>query len=389
MQRTSIAAVVGLLLAAGCEFEQIAPTTVMVVSVRPAERTLRKGDTLQLSAKVFTVAGQEIEGPFVEWSTSDPAVVAVDQAGEAVAAGLGTATVTAEAGTVTGETHLTVLAEVGYAVTLLQAPTFLIEAGDSTVLEAEALNVANEVIVQPVLVWTSRDTSVVTVGRETGRLAAVRPGEAYVLVRADDARDSVRITVSSPRVPLGEMRVWTRGTVRSEFEGGAVSEIFEAVGDTVQRQARLQGTDPAGPGAVRLLQHGAFVLGEADIAVADSAVRAGDTVLAADAVGPVAVVVAPTTTAAVLLASTSGRIEVLELDSPQVVGETGSIYVRLVMRGDIYTMDPETGEALDQTTYTGRIYAELHSPLVLLENGQFALLPVAPAPGGGPPGLVR
>ena len=84
------------------------PTTV---TVSPAtSRLTALGATVQLTATVLDQNGQTMAGAAVTWESSQAAVATVDAAGLVTAAGNGTATITARAGTASGTSEITVAA---------------------------------------------------------------------------------------------------------------------------------------------------------------------------------------------------------------------------------------------------------------------------------------
>ena len=85
------------------------PTTV---TVTPATTQLTAlGDTVRLTAEVRDQNGQVMAGAAVTWSSSDPMVATVDAQGLVTAAGNGTATITATAGSASGSAAVTVRQE--------------------------------------------------------------------------------------------------------------------------------------------------------------------------------------------------------------------------------------------------------------------------------------
>ena len=86
-------------------------TRVTEVVVTPAFDTLfGKGDTVQLEAEARDADGNEMGGVRFAWSSGDETVATVDGSGLVTSVGKGTATVTAEAEGVEGESEITVQA---------------------------------------------------------------------------------------------------------------------------------------------------------------------------------------------------------------------------------------------------------------------------------------
>ena len=118
----------------------IDPPRATTVTVSPAAAELPAvGATVQLSAEVRDQNGQAMAGATVTWSSSDASVATVDASGLVTAAGNGTATVTATAGSVSGTATVTVAQEVG-AVKVTPAIDTLVAFGDTVRLSAEAVD---------------------------------------------------------------------------------------------------------------------------------------------------------------------------------------------------------------------------------------------------------
>jgi hypothetical protein len=81
------------------------------VGVTPLAPWIQVGDTMHMAATVRNVAGRALDGAAVAWSSSNPAVAAVDSLGVLTAVGLGSATVTATSGGRTGSVAVRVSAQ--------------------------------------------------------------------------------------------------------------------------------------------------------------------------------------------------------------------------------------------------------------------------------------
>lgn len=182
---------------------------VRAVTVSPSPAGLRANTTLQLTATVDADPGVS---PGVSWTTGNAAVATVSQTGLVTGVSDGTTTITAKSladPSRVGSAQLTVGA---MAVTI--APrTPSVAAGSTVQLTA---TVTGPPGVNPTLTWTSRATTVATVGA-TGLVTGVSAGTAWVLGQAVHdalAKDSVLVTVTacvpsaivispSPLVPMG------------------------------------------------------------------------------------------------------------------------------------------------------------------------------------------
>lgn len=87
----------------------VTPPALVSISVAPDLPSIARGLTLQFNAtETFTGETTDDLTATAEWSSSDPTVAAIDAAGLATAAGVGTTTVSATSGEVSGSTVLTV-----------------------------------------------------------------------------------------------------------------------------------------------------------------------------------------------------------------------------------------------------------------------------------------
>lgn len=138
------------------------------VSLTPATLTLPVGDTGTLSG--FSTAGTSEE--MLSWSSSDPAVAAVDQTGRVTALSPGSAQITATDGAGrSGSARVTVKALVPVTGLSLSSGSLSLYAGKSATLRAR-VSPANAS--HPGVTWISEDSSVASVdaaGKVTGRAA--------------------------------------------------------------------------------------------------------------------------------------------------------------------------------------------------------------------------
>ena len=120
-------AVVGLTVVTGCGDDATEPASLVPASiaVSPAVSTLQSpGETVQLTAEVRDQNGQTMANAAVAWTTSHPSVASVDSAGVVSAKAIGTATVTARAGSASGSAEVTIEEHPDWgALTLLYGAT--------------------------------------------------------------------------------------------------------------------------------------------------------------------------------------------------------------------------------------------------------------------------
>ena len=169
------------------------PTTVVVTPDTVLLTAL--GQEIPLAAEVFDQIGRPLPDAVVSWESGDPAIVTVDSAGMASAAGNGTTSVTATAGEASGGARLTVM-QVARSVTVSPA-TPVVDEGDTLRLNAAALDENGHLVAHAVFAWTSSDTSVARVD-DGGLIAGAREGTATISATVDGEAGTAEITVVHP-----------------------------------------------------------------------------------------------------------------------------------------------------------------------------------------------
>ena len=170
-----------------------APTSVAVTPDTVALTAL--GHTAQLTAEVRDQAGRVMEGGPVSWASADTTVAAVDSAGLVTAAGSGTTTITAMAGSASGEAVVTVMQSAGSIV--VSPPADTIALSDTLRLVAEAFDENGHPVAGAKFAWSSSDVSIATVDG-SGLVHGVAEGTATITATAGSVRGTAQITVANP-----------------------------------------------------------------------------------------------------------------------------------------------------------------------------------------------
>ncbi len=119
----------------------------------------------------------------ITWSTSDPAVVSVDESGKLTAMGSGTAEITATSGTKTGKC----IVRCSFGSAAGSADTYTLSSNDVTLFhagESFTLSVTAAGGSVPEHTWSTSDASVCTVDAD-GKVTAVAAGTASILTTID------------------------------------------------------------------------------------------------------------------------------------------------------------------------------------------------------------
>lgn len=210
-----------------------------IVGVSGAAQSAEQGDTLALPIVVRALddAGQPLAGVAVDFLVASgggavvPASAPTDGAGNAqtrwiLGTALGAQSVRAQRA---GSDSLTVSATATpgtrvrrVAVTALRSA--LAMGGDTTQLLARAYNVVDSLLPAATFVWTSADTTVLTVA-PTGLVTSRRPGQTYARAASGGFADSALITVQPPAA--SGVRHWS----------GAVSDDWTLAGNWLEGSA--------------------------------------------------------------------------------------------------------------------------------------------------------
>ena len=173
------------------------PARPTMVTVSPATHELTAwGITVQLSAEVRDQNARVMGGATVTWTSSASSVATVDASGLVTAAGNGTATITASAGSASGSAVVTVTQSVA-SVEVSPSVDELTALGATVQLTAEAFDANGHAVAGAEFSWESSDDAVATVD-ESGLVTGVSKGVATITARAGDASGSAVVSVMQP-----------------------------------------------------------------------------------------------------------------------------------------------------------------------------------------------
>lgn len=182
----------GLATGSGVEagVERPVPTAVAVTPDSVLLTAL--GQEVALSAEVLDQIGRPMPEAPVSWESDDPAVVTVDSAGTASAAGNGAAGISATAGEVSDGARVTVMQVVRSVV--VSPDTLTLVGGDTLRLDATPLDANGHRVPHKVFAWASSAASVAGVD-DGGLVTAGREGTATIGATVDGVAGRARISV--------------------------------------------------------------------------------------------------------------------------------------------------------------------------------------------------
>ncbi|WP_425153041.1 Ig-like domain-containing protein [Candidatus Palauibacter sp.] len=173
----------------------VAPEPATVEVMPDTAKLMALRDTVRLAAEVRDQIGRLMPGVPVTWSSDDESVVTVDSAGLVRAEGPGATSVSATAGTASGNSAVSVMQSAGSVVVLPPADT--LAAGDTLRLSAEAFDDNGYPITGTTFAWRSSDASVARVD-EAGLVEGIAEGAATITATAGIVSGRSEIVVISP-----------------------------------------------------------------------------------------------------------------------------------------------------------------------------------------------
>ena len=173
----------------------VVPTVASVLLTPDAPVIDVAGDTLRLTAVVRNAANEALPGWPLAWSSLNPLVARVDDAGLVVPVSLGTTTITASSEGRTGAATVTV-SRLPVGSVALSHHMATIARTQSVQLFTTVKSPSGRVLAGRSEVWSSSDPAVATVSL-TGRVTGLVPGQATITVAVEGVAASVPVTVSN------------------------------------------------------------------------------------------------------------------------------------------------------------------------------------------------
>lgn len=229
--RKSVGALVltGTVGVLACNETPVGLPTATSIAVSTATLSLFVGETAQVSAQVLDQNGEVLPEATVQWSSSDQSMARVDAEGDVLARGVGTATLTATSGSLSGTISVTVSGAA--SVVVFPGAIQLVATGNSQEVTAQVLGAQGELI-ETAVMWHSLDPSVATVGA-SGTVEFVRAvdiGTTSVVAEALGATDTIQVSVvADERLLVTRISFLGPDTVTMDVAGGTQTVMYSAI----------------------------------------------------------------------------------------------------------------------------------------------------------------
>ena len=175
------------------------PTPVATsLTVAPSSHTLASiGATVQLTATVRDQNNNTMTGQTVTWTSSNTGVATVSGNGLVTAVSNGTTRITAQSGSASGTSNITVAEPVPTRIAVTPSSHTLASIGATVQLTATVRDQRNNIMSGQTITWSSGNEAVATVN-EAGLVTAVGNGMAEITANSGSLSANATITVASP-----------------------------------------------------------------------------------------------------------------------------------------------------------------------------------------------
>jgi CubicO group peptidase (beta-lactamase class C family) len=172
------------------------PPAVASVEITPAAPSVFEDGALQMTARPRAADGATLSGRAVAWSSSDPGVASITNAGAVSARDPGTTTLTATSEGRSATVTLTVLRSRTAEVRLSVADV-LVGTGDRAAITAEAIDSAGRVLRNRTFVWSTDAPAVATAA--AGEITGVTEGTTVLRVDVEGVEGTADVDVFTVR----------------------------------------------------------------------------------------------------------------------------------------------------------------------------------------------
>ncbi|HEX9108526.1 MAG TPA: Ig-like domain-containing protein, partial [Longimicrobiales bacterium] len=218
------------------------PASVASVRIVPHSATLPVGAQQQLSGTALSATGTPLSTP-ITWTSLDPTVVSVTQAGNVTGVAVGSGRVVASAGGHADTATVTVTASSPVVSVRITPRSVTIPLGGQQTLGATALDATgNPLPYTPT--WTSLDPAIVTV-TQAGVVTGITPGTGRVLAIVLGVADTATVTVTASPVTVAAVQISPRtATIAVGGQQQLAATALDAAGNVLPVPITWVSLDP-------------------------------------------------------------------------------------------------------------------------------------------------
>jgi len=174
-----------------------APVPVASVEVSPDPASVAVGATVQLAAATRDAGGEPLTGRTVNWTTDDPQVATVSDAGLVTGVAVGAAAIAATSEGMSDTAHVTVTAVPEPVASVeVDPPAPTVTEGSTVQLAATPKDAGGQPLSGRTVTWSSGDPQVATVSA-TGLVTGVNPGLVVITATSEGQQGTSSVTVSA------------------------------------------------------------------------------------------------------------------------------------------------------------------------------------------------
>jgi hypothetical protein len=192
----AIAVAVIALSSCGGGGDSTSPKPVAQVTISPTSSSVVMGSTIQFTATVLDANDVTLTDRVVSWSSSNTSIATISSTGLAVSVAIGSTSITATAGGVSGTTSLQVT-PVPVATVTISPASPNVNVGQSTQLSTVLKDAGGNTLTGRVVTWASSSSAIATVATD-GMLTGVAAGSATITATSEGVSGTAVATVVSP-----------------------------------------------------------------------------------------------------------------------------------------------------------------------------------------------
>lgn len=205
--RRSLVLVMSAAFLGACGDSGTAPEVPVASVAVQGPPTVPVGESVQLSVEARDANGRVISGRPATWNSSNAAVASVASTGTVTGLSVGSASIVATIGTVSGTASITVTPPPVAAVSLSPSPVTMLGVGATTQMTATLRDAAGNILTGRTVTWSAATSAVASVS-SSGMVTAVGPGATRITATSEGRFAATDVTVPQPmQSPFGAISI--------------------------------------------------------------------------------------------------------------------------------------------------------------------------------------